>query len=157
MDGFHLSNRRLAELGLRDNKGLPATFDADAYIDLIARAKDPSFTGPYPVYDRAAHEPVWWDAPGQRVEPSHRVVMTEGNYLLLADAPWSRLENILDQAWLLDAPVALAKERLIARHIRGGRTGVDAETHYRRTDLPNTVLVNARSRQPTLRLRWSDP
>lgn len=41
MDGFHLAHRALLELGLVEVKGAPQTFDADGYLALLRRLRDP--------------------------------------------------------------------------------------------------------------------
>ena len=56
MDGFHLSNDRLRQLGLADRKGAPETFDRAGYVDLLARLRDPS------VEMRAPLDVVWYVA-----------------------------------------------------------------------------------------------
>ena len=46
-----------------------------------------------------------------------RLLLVEGNYLLLPEAPWSGLPALLDEAWFLAAPVDAAMERIVARHV----------------------------------------
>ena len=40
MDGFHLSNKVLDHLGLRERKGAPETFDAHGFVQLLERLRD---------------------------------------------------------------------------------------------------------------------
>jgi pantothenate kinase len=154
LDGFHLPNRELIARGLRDRKGAPGTFDIEAYLDLLraVRRIQPADAIRFPIYDRTAHEPVWGDGPDSRVTATQTIVVTEGNYLLLDRPPWSALAEVLDECWWVETPVDVARDRLLARHQRGGRSADDALAHYQRTDLPNTRLVLECSRKPTLRV-----
>ncbi len=112
--------------------------------------------GTFPIYDRRVHDPVWRDLPDQRLEPTTRIIVTEGNYLLLNQQPWSRLEGVLDETWWLETPAAIARQWLLGRHIRGSRSAQEAEAHLRRSDDANAALVMSGSRVADLRLRWGD-
>ncbi|MEX2215283.1 MAG: hypothetical protein WD768_14215 [Phycisphaeraceae bacterium] len=163
MDGFHLSNQRLDELGLRSLKGSPATFDVAAFIALLASVKEPPKPDgearravgvsspqviPFPIYDRALHEPVLSRDSSHAITPSTQLIITEGNYLLLDELPWSQLTGVLDACWWLDTPLDQARQWILSRHIRGGREIDSAVQHYGRTDLPNAKLVLSKMRKP---------
>ena len=149
MDGFHLSNQRLDELGLRLAKGSPATFDVAGYLDLLRRAKHVSDEKiQVPIYDRALHEPVLPRDEAHAITPMTQLIITEGNYLLLDEDPWRGLADVLFECWGLNTPVEQARQWIIARHVRGGREIDDAMQHYGRTDLPNTKLILAKRRTP---------
>jgi pantothenate kinase len=100
------------------------------------------------LYDRQRHEPVWRDTAAQRVSPEAGLIITEGNYLLLTEMPWSQLAGLLDETWWLDTPAWQARRWAIARHCRGGRTRDDAERHYERSDRLNAILVERSRRRP---------
>ncbi len=152
MDGFHLTNAQLDALGLRDRKGSPATFDARGYVALIHALGDASRVVTFPVYDRALHEPVVRQTPEQTIGPATRLVITEGNYLLLDEHPWSGLEHLLDECWWVDTPPELARRWMIDRHVRGGRDEIAAVAHYERSDQLNVRQILARRRDPDLTL-----
>jgi len=145
MDGFHLSNAKLGEMGRRDYKGAPDTFDADGYIALLNSMRTVTQATPFPVYDRTTHEPVM----SGMVNPAVRIVVTEGNYLLSDESPWSQLDDVLDACWWLDCPPDIARQRLIERHVQGGRTGDNALRHFERSDALNTERVLLNRRSPT--------
>jgi pantothenate kinase len=149
MDGFHFTNEQLDEQGLRSFKGAPQTFDAQAYIALLRRVcsdRDSSFS--FPIYDRTLHEPVMNDDPMHCVRPGTRIVITEGNYLLLTAPPWDELGDLLDECWFLETPVNQAQSWLIDRHMRGGKSREQAAAHYERCDGPNTTRVLSERRLP---------
>ena len=156
MDGFHLSQRELRRLGREQRKGAPDTFDASGYVALIPplRRNGPEQADAETIYApefcREIEEPIACAVP---VAPEVPLVVTEGNYLLLPDHPWSALRALLHEVWFLapDEPVRLA--RLIERHRRYGRS--DAEAHDRAygSDQVNALRVQATADRADLVLR----
>ncbi|MFC9993129.1 nucleoside/nucleotide kinase family protein [Nocardia sp. NPDC127526] len=156
MDGFHLTNAQLRAAGNLVRKGEPDTFDAGGYVELLRtlRASAPGVEVPWPTYDREIHEPV----PGGVVFDRQTIVVTEGNYLLLDDGDttgWSAVRPLLDETWYLDVPRPIIEQRLIRRHMRGGRTMEAARTKVAQSDLPNAGLVERTRTTADLVLRKS--
>jgi len=122
-------------------KGAEFTYDAVSAKETFERIR--SGRGRVeraPAYDRGLHDPV----PDAVAAPADcRVVVVEGNYLLLDDGPWHGMPDLFDLKLYLDAKPEHCKPDLIARHQRGGRSQADAEQHYERVDLPNTRVVLA--------------
>ena len=81
------------------------------------------------------------------VAPHHRIVVIEGNYLLLDGAPWSRLRY--DLTVFLDVPEQELSRRLTARWQGHGKDARQIDAHLR-NDLANARLVTARSRPADL-------
>ncbi len=138
MDGFHRSNTELDALGLREVKGAPATFDATGFVSLVERLRAADDDVDAPVFDRRI------DAvrPGAlRVDLADRLVVVEGNYLLLDVEPWRRLTELLDAICYLDVPRDELRRRLIDRHVQHGRSSADATEFVDRSDLANAALV----------------
>lgn len=151
MDGFHLSNARLAELGRADRKGAPDTFDVEGYAALLACVRDggdkvlraPSFS-------RVLEEPV----PGTHViPPSVRLVISEGNYLLLEEGGWAKVGAVLDETWFVTVDPAVVRERLIRRQRAGGRSAAAAVDWVERSDLANLRAVNRSSTRADVLVR----
>jgi pantothenate kinase len=141
LDGFHLSNERLDQLGLRNVKGAPETFDVEGFVDLLERVRsDPTSTVLWPAFDRTIEQTVPDAIP---ITGSTRLVVTEGNYLLLDRPGWGQVRPLLDEAWYVEAPRAVLRERLLARALAGGRTEADAVSHVDESDLRNAALVAA--------------
>ncbi|MFE4457256.1 nucleoside/nucleotide kinase family protein [Nocardia tengchongensis] len=151
MDGFHLTNAQLRAAGILDRKGEPETFDAAGYVAQLRTLRDttPGAPVPWPTYDRDIHEPV----PGGVVFDHHTIVITEGNYLLLDDPAWAAVRPQLDEAWYLDVPRPIIEQRLLRRHIRGGRTPEAARSKVTHSDLRNAVLVESTRTRADLVLR----
>ena len=142
MDGFHLAHSVLTDRELVDVKGSPETFDAAGYVALVGRLRAHGPDTVYaPEFRREIEDAIAGAIP---VSAQTRVVITEGNYLLLPDAPWSELPSVLDEIWFLDTPPELRLSRLVARHIFFGRTEEAAvERATVGTDGVNATLVDA--------------
>lgn len=141
MDGFHFRNAVLEARGLRLVKGSPATFDVPGFIDLLRKLRaSPPVDVPIPLYDRTRHEPV---ADATTIGAKVKLIVVEGNYLLLDTAPWDAVRPLLDAVWFLDMPVELAMARVRKRHIAGGSDEKLADEKIAANDQPNAELVIA--------------
>lgn len=141
MDGFHLANEVLIALGRRERKGAPDTFDAGGYVALLERLRTQSEDVVYaPRFDREIEESI---GSAIAVQRSARLVVTEGNYLLLRDEPWSRIRALLDDAWFLLPTDDVRHERLIARHMAFGKSEEDARAWSLGSDERNAEIIRA--------------
>ncbi len=141
MDGFHLSDAQLDRLGNRDRKGAPDTFDADGYTHLLERIAQENATPVYaPGFDRTLEQPL---AAALVVLPSARLVITEGNYLLLDEPGWARARAAMDAVWFVASEEALRVQRLVERHVRFGKTPSEARAWVASIDQRNADLVSA--------------
>lgn len=139
MDGFHLADDVLVALGRRDRKGAPDTFDADGFVALLERVA--AHTDPV-VYAPEFRREIEASLAGAIPIPSAaRLVIVEGNYLLLDTEPWSRVRNHLTEVWYLDVPAAVRNARLIERHRPA--YGDDAEAWVAKVDQPNALTIEA--------------
>ena len=140
MDGFHLHDDELARLGLSHRKGAPDTFDVAGYSALLRRLRLETTTTVYaPAFDRSRELAV---AGAIAVRPGHRLVVTEGNYLLY-DAPgWSDLLPLMDETWFVQADEELRRERLVARHVEHGKPLDAARQWATVSDQANADLVH---------------
>ncbi|KQP77894.1 hypothetical protein ASF37_04480 [Aeromicrobium sp. Leaf289] len=143
MDGFHLADVALAERRLLDRKGAPETFDAHGYLNLLRRLR--AETGHdvlAPGFERDLEQPI---AASITVAPSHRVVLTEGNYLLDDADPWPEVHAELDEVWFVDLDDGRRRSRLVDRHVKHGKTPEAAQAWVDEVDEPNARRVLARS------------
>jgi pantothenate kinase len=139
MDGYHLSNEILSERGLLALKGIPDTFDAEAFVQLLERLFCDKHINVYaPKFDRSIESSI---ADAIVIVPEHKLCVVEGNYLLLSTPPWSQGRQFFDSVWFLDVEPSVIKERLLERHKGAGRTPIDAEKKVLSTDLPNAEIV----------------
>ncbi|NUO44198.1 MAG: nucleoside/nucleotide kinase family protein [Streptomyces sp.] len=143
MDGFHLADVELDRLGLRDRKGAPPTFDAAGYAALLRRLRgeeDGDDVVYAPGFERVLEQPIAGAVP---VPPSARLVVTEGNYLLLGTGAWTRVREQLDEVWFCELAEAERIRRLVARHEEFGKGHEEAVAWVMRTDQRNAELVAA--------------
>jgi pantothenate kinase len=147
MDGFHLTNVELEKRGLGDRKGAPETFDQHGFADLLCRARDAGTEILAPAYSRELHDPV----PGaHRIPSSVRLIICEGNYLLLPNDGWHRVTECLDEVWFLRVDWKVTRQRLVDRQIAGGRTPMAAASWVDGNDRHNTDLVNANAERASV-------
>jgi pantothenate kinase len=140
MDGFHLPQSVLVERGLRDVMGRIDTFDADGYLDVLRRLREPGTTVLAPGFDRTLEEPV---PDAIEVGPEVELVITEGNYLLDDEPPWDEVRSLLEDVWFVDLADGVRRERLLRRHVAFGKTEDEARAWMERVDEPNTMRVRA--------------
>jgi pantothenate kinase len=142
MDGFHLANVELQRLGRAQRKGAPDTFDSAGYVSLLQRLRQQ--TAPETVYApefrREIEEPIAGAIP---IEASTKLLIAEGNYLLLEQHGWGAVAQHLDEVWYVDVAPALRLERLVARHMQFGRSYQEAVDWVASTDEPNARLIEA--------------
>jgi pantothenate kinase len=141
MDGFHLDNAVLDEMGMRARKGAPETFDAAGFIHLIRRLR----TGEEvvaPLFDRARDLAI---AGAQVVSADCRIVICEGNYLLFNEYPWSALVPLWDVSARLDVPMPELRARLIQRWLSLGLSRTTATRRATANDIPNAQRVIERA------------
>jgi pantothenate kinase len=141
MDGYHLSNAVLQELGRADRKGAPDTFDVAGFASLLQRIRtEKTVDIYYPVFDRAIEESI---AAQGVVTQKTKVVIVEGNYLLHDTGGWEAIADLLDEIWFIDVDDEKRLERLIARHIAYGKSPEDAQSWSRGSDEVNARTIDA--------------
>ena len=139
MDGFHLSNRALDSLGLRDWKGRVDTFDGWGYLQLVRRLRTETTHTVYaPSFERELEQPL---AGALAVAPTCRLVISEGNYLLCDGEPWRELRTEFDEIWFCEMDESLRMQRLVERHVRFGKTPAIARDWVERVDQANAAMI----------------
>jgi pantothenate kinase len=139
MDGFHLADAQLDRLGLRDRKGAPESFDVDGYVAALRRLHDePDRTLYVPGFERDLEQPI---AAAIAIPPSARLVVTEGNYLLLPDGGWERVRPLLAEVWFVEVDDDVRRSRLVRRHQEFGKSPEAARAWVDRVDERNARLV----------------
>ncbi|MEM8632672.1 MAG: AAA family ATPase [Pseudomonadota bacterium] len=137
MDGFHLDNRVLDARGLRKRKGAPETFDAAGFVLAMERLRsgEPVIL---PAFDRTRDLAI---AGAIDIAAEVRTLVVEGNYLLMEEAPWSRLAALWSTSVFLDVPRATLRTRLIDRWLTHGLDPDAALARAEQNDLPNAAVV----------------
>jgi pantothenate kinase len=141
MDGFHLADVQLDALRLRDRKGAPETFDSHGYLATIGRLRSPEPATVYvPGFERVLEQPL---AAAIAIRASVRIVVSEGNYLLLEDDPWPRIRDQFDEVWFVDLADHERLNRLVARHTSFGKAPDAAEAWALGPDQANAERILA--------------
>ena len=153
MDGFHLANAELRRLGRADRKGAPDTFDSLGFAALLKRLRQqrPDEIVYAPEFRREIEEPIAGAIP---IFPQTRLIITEGNYLLLDQGAWANVSALLDDAWYVDVEDGLRTDRLTQRHEQFGRSRQEAMEWVSTTDEPNARLIAATRSNAKLVFRW---
>jgi pantothenate kinase len=141
MDGFHLADVELDRLGRRSRKGAPDTFDAAGYAATLRRLRDNVDEVVYaPAFERTLEQPIAGAIP---LPSGARLVVTEGNYLLLDDGPWAPVRGLLDEVWYVEADEAERLRRLVARHVQFGKAADAAADWVEQVDQRNAAAIVA--------------
>lgn len=151
MDGFHYDDAILNDWGMRSRKGAPETFDVAGYRHLLRRLHEEDQVA-IPVFDRALELSR---GSADLVTKDHRILVTEGNYLLLNEAPWSDLADFFDLTVMIDVPESELDRRLLDRWAFYGKTPQEARAWIDGNDLPNIRRVTRGSRPADFTIRWS--
>ena len=139
MDGYHLSNLALRELGRADRKGAPDTFDALGFTAILQRVKNQVDQDIYfPVFDRSIEESI---AAQGVITPEVKLVITEGNYLLHNENNWGGVKELLDESWFIEVDDQIRIERLVNRHHKFGKSKADAHSWATGSDENNARIV----------------
>ena len=138
MDGFHRKNIELERSGLTSVKGAPETFDLEGYISMLNRIKLGENLKA-PIYSRKAHDVI---DNALSIEPYHEIIITEGNYLFADMEGWCVIKDIIDLKIYIDAEKSVCEKRLLERHMRGGKTEIEALEKIKRVDMENYDLID---------------
>jgi pantothenate kinase len=151
MDGYHFDNDILVARDLMPRKGAPQTFDAHGFRHLLTRLRAEEAEVAIPVFDRARDLAR---AGARLVTPAQRILLVEGNYLLLKAEPWAPLKPLFDLTVFLPVPMTVLEARLIQRWLNHGLAQAAAKTRARSNDIPNAEWVMAESQPADFNLRY---
>ncbi|CAM8881625.1 unnamed protein product [Rhodiola kirilowii] len=75
------------------------------------------------------------------VSLQHKVVIVEGNYLLLGDGIWKDMSSMFDEKWFIDIEINKSMQRVLRRHILTGKPPDVAKWRVEYNDRPNAELI----------------
>jgi pantothenate kinase len=140
MDGYHYSQAHLVSLGRRERMGAPDTFDVEGFLGTLRDlyiSGGPVFA---PRFDREIEESV---PDAIALQPELQTIVVEGNYLLLDSGLWSEVAPLLDATVFVDLDDGIRQSRLIERHVRFGKSEVDARAWALGPDESNARIIAA--------------
>lgn len=148
MDGYHYDDILLHKLARHARKGAPDTFDVGGLKHMIERlirnAEDEVIV---PVFDRDIEIAR---AGASVIVKECDVVIVEGNYLLIDQAPWASLHGLFDLTILLDVPIDILKQRLRQRWVDLDYDEPGILRKLNEVDLPNGEFIRRHSRPADL-------
>lgn len=148
MDGYHLAQSVLEARGLEHRKGAPDTFDGVGYVAMLTQIRAQTTQEIYaPAFRRDVNDAI---AGAIAIPPETRLVITEGNYLLLDEAPWKNVADLLDETWFVELDQDERLRRLTARHLLFDNDAAIAEWRATGNDERNARLVAAGNNRSTL-------
>ena len=155
IDGFHhfqsyLDSHEIERHGktipLAKIKGAPETYDVEKLRCLLETLNNENQF--WPLYDRRIHNPV-----ENAVEIREKIILVEGNWLLLDEAPWNSLR--CDYSIFLRAGDESQLERIVQRKMMGGFSEAHARQIVRSNDWPNIQRCMDCSRRADLNLVYN--
>ena len=147
MDGFHFDDIVLNQRGLRARKGAPETFDAAGFAVLLGRLRNLEPDTAIPVFDRNMELSR---AAAAIIPSTTRIILAEGNYLLLDEEPWRSMARLFDFSIFVDVPRSELERRLLARWHDHGKSDEEARAWVASNDMPNVDRVIGGSRKADL-------
>ncbi len=150
MDGYHFDDAVLGPRGDQPRKGAPHTFDRDGFAFMLARLKaDDGRDIAVPVFDRDLEIAR---AGGRVIAGTCRIILVEGNYLLLDAEGWRDLKPQFDMSVFVTAPEQCLAERLLARWQGYGMSPQAIAQKLEGNDFPNMRLILQHSQPADYRL-----
>lgn len=139
MDGYHYDDTLLSALGRKDRKGAPDTFDVGGLQHILMRLRNNQEDEvAVPVFDRDIEIAR---AGARLIGKDCRIVVVEGNYLLLGQPPWNSLAAYFDMTVMIKTETGTLRDRLTRRWQELGLSGAEIDRKVNETDLPNGVFV----------------
>lgn len=154
MDGYHFDDIVLNARGLRSRKGSPETFDVAGLRHMLERLRlNQEDEIAVPVFDRTLEISR---AGARLISREVKVLIVEGNYLLLDSAPWSALGQFFDLTVSIRVSEEELRRRLMERWRGAGLSDGEIQAKVEENDLPNGRTVLAGSVAADFVLEMSD-
>jgi pantothenate kinase len=143
MDGFHRRQEYLLShdtkrdgktIKMVEIKGAPITFDLEKLTVAIKRVAAGDICG-WPSYNRHLHNPV-----EDTYTVTEKIVILEGNYLLLDEDGWRDLRKYADYTIRLVAEENFLRDRLIDRKAKSGNSLEKAIAFVDFSDMENVRI-----------------
>ncbi len=91
-----------------------------------------------PIYSREIHDVI---DNALSIEPHHKIIITEGNYLFSDMEGWCEIKDIVDLKIYIEAKKEVCEKRLLERHMHGGKTEIEALEKIKKVDMKNFDLI----------------
>ncbi|KAJ3674721.1 hypothetical protein LUZ60_005337 [Juncus effusus] len=150
MDGFHLYRSQLDATEdpkeAHARRGAPWTFNPDLLFGCLQTLRKEG-SAYAPSFDHGVGDPIENDI---FVSSQHKIVIVEGNYLLLEEETWNKIASLFDEKWFIDIDIETSMERVLKRHISTGKEPNVAAWRIAYNDRPNAELIMESKRRADL-------
>ncbi|XP_058748701.1 ATP-dependent kinase-like protein notR' isoform X3 [Vicia villosa] len=141
MDGFHLYRSELDAMKNPEEaharRGAPWTFNPTRLLTCLKNLRVQGSVY-VPSFDHGVGDPVEDDI---FVNLQHKIIIIEGNYLLLEDGVWKEISSLFDEKWFIDIDIDKAMHRVLKRHISTGKPRDIAKQRVENNDRLNAELI----------------
>ncbi|MCL7032148.1 hypothetical protein MKW94_018054 [Papaver nudicaule] len=156
MDGFHLFRHQLDKMENSEEaharRGAPWTFDPELLLKCLRNLRSEGSVYA-PSFDHGVGDPIEDDI---LVTLQHKLVIVEGNYLLLEEGAWKEVSSVFDEKWFIEVDIDTAMQRVLKRHISTGKPPDVAKWRIDYNDRPNAELINKSKKNADLIIRSVD-
>ncbi|GFZ51226.1 hypothetical protein JCM24511_08984 [Saitozyma sp. JCM 24511] len=152
VDGWHYSLEELRAMPdsahMLARRGAHFTFDAESFRRFVISLSSTDSSIAFPTFSHAAKDPE----EGGHVTPANRIIILEGLYSFLDIPIWRDAASRLHERIWIDTPWAVARERLLRRHISEGvsRDWTEASQRVDQSDRLNAEFLQANLMNPTV-------
>ena len=137
MDGFHYDDQILKQKSLLLKKGAPETFDVMGFLNFLFRLQNENEVA-IPIFDRSLELSR---SSAVIISKETRVVIVEGNYILLKTHPWRELHKFFNSTIMINTKHGILEKRLIERWRSFNIPEEEIKQKVFENDLPNGVNV----------------
>ena len=137
MDGFHYDDQILKQKSLLLKKGAPETFDVMGFLNFLFRLQNENEVA-IPIFDRSLELSR---SSAVIISKETRVVIVEGNYILLKTHPWRELHKFFNSTIMINTKHEILEKRLIERWRSFNIPEEEIRQKVFENDLPNGVNV----------------
>ena len=137
MDGFHYDDQILKQKNLLLKKGAPETFDVMGFLNFLFRLQNENEVA-IPIFDRSLELSR---SSAVIISKETRVVIVEGNYILLKTHPWRELHKFFNSTIMINTKHEILEKRLIERWRSFNIPEEEIKQKVFENDLPNGVNV----------------
>lgn len=156
MDGFHLYRAQLDAMEdpkeAHARRGAPWTFNPSLLLKCLQTLRTEGSVYA-PSFDHGVGDPVENDI---FVNTQHKIVIVEGNYLLLDEGVWTEIRDLFDEKWFIDIDIDASMQRVLKRHIATGKEPEVAAWRISYNDRPNAELIMESRKNADLVIRSVD-
>ena len=137
MDGFHYDDQILKQKSFLLKKGAPETFDVMGFLNFLFRLQNENEVA-IPIFDRSLELSR---SSAVIISKETRVVIVEGNYILLKIHPWRKLHKFFNSTIMINTKHEILEKRLIERWRSFNIPEEEIKQKVFENDLPNGVNV----------------